>query len=73
MSRRRQLAVIVIYETETEQQPPQDERSRLITALRLVGGLELLAQCPVCLAERTNGERHDDNCALVASARKERS
>jgi hypothetical protein len=23
------------------------------------------AQCPVCLAERTNGERHSEDCLLV--------
>lgn len=29
-------------------------------------GLERLAECPSCRADRTNGERHDDGCPIVA-------
>ena len=43
------------------------EVERLRGALRVTGGLAVLAQCPVCLAERTNGEHHDDDCPLVAT------
>lgn len=43
-----------------------EERDRLVRALYMVGNVELLAQCPCCLAERTNGEHHDADCALGA-------
>jgi hypothetical protein len=42
------------------------ERDRLVRALYMVGDVERLAQCPCCLAERTNGEWHADDCALGA-------
>jgi hypothetical protein len=42
--------------------------ARLRGALRNTGALEMLAQCPECLAERTNGERHADDCLLVQQA-----
>lgn len=44
----------------------QGERDRLVRALYMVGNVDLLAQCPCCLAERTNGEWHDATCALGA-------
>lgn len=43
---------------------PLSELVRLRRAIRATGGLGNLAQCPTCLAERTNGERHADDCAL---------
>lgn len=43
---------------------PLSELVRLRGALWATGGLRQLAQCPTCLAERTNGERHADDCAL---------
>ena len=42
-----------------------EERDRLRGAVRNTGSLGALAQCPSCLAERTNGERHEDDCPLV--------
>lgn len=44
----------------------QAERDRLVRALYMVGNVDLLAQCPCCLAERTNGEHHSSECALGA-------
>lgn len=43
----------------------RDERDRLRHALVTRGGLDQLAQCPSCMAERTNGERHSDDCPLM--------
>jgi hypothetical protein len=48
----------------------QAERDRLRHALA-VGGLEAMAQCPSCGAERTNGERHDDACPLMRALQAE--
>jgi hypothetical protein len=42
------------------------ENARLRGAIRTTGVLERLAQCPVCLAERTNGEQHQEDCSLVS-------
>lgn len=44
------------------------ENARLRGAVRNTGALEMLAQCPGCLAERTNGEWHADDCLLVQQA-----
>lgn len=44
------------------------ENARLREAIRSTGVLERLAQCPVCLAERTNGESHSDDCLLAEAA-----
>jgi hypothetical protein len=41
------------------------ENQRLIGALRVTATVAILAQCPVCLAERTNGEWHADDCPLA--------
>jgi hypothetical protein len=41
------------------------QNQRLIGALRVTATVAILAQCPVCLAERTNGEWHDEDCPLV--------
>lgn len=45
-----------------------EQRDRLIQAVTMLGGLERFAQCPVCQADRTNGEWHDDDCPMVAVA-----
>lgn len=42
-----------------------EQRDRLIQAIRVLGGVERFAQCPVCLAERTNGEWHADDCPVI--------
>ena len=42
-----------------------EERDRLRHALVTRGSLDHLAQCPSCLAERTNGERHEESCPLM--------
>ena len=42
-----------------------EERNRLRATVRTTGVLEALAQCPSCLAERTNGEFHEEDCPLV--------
>lgn len=41
------------------------ERDRLRSTVRATGVLGALAQCPSCLAERTNGEWHEEDCPLV--------
>lgn len=43
------------------------KKDREIAQLRhaAVYGLNAVAQCPSCLAERTNGERHADDCPLI--------
>ena len=41
------------------------ENARLRGAIRNTGVLDRLAQCPTCLAERTNGEPHADDCLLI--------
>lgn len=41
------------------------QNQRLIGALRVTATVAILARCPVCLAERTNGERHDEDCPLL--------
>lgn len=46
----------------------EDENERLRGALARTGGVAMLAQCPSCLAERTNGERHADDCPIIAQA-----
>jgi hypothetical protein len=43
-----------------------EERDRLRGTVRDTGVVERMAQCPSCLAERTNGERHEENCPIVA-------
>ena len=43
----------------------QKVNARLIQAVKALGGVERFAQCPCCLAERTNGEGHSDDCPLV--------
>lgn len=42
------------------------ENERLQGALARTGGIAMLAQCPSCMAERTNGERHDEDCPIIA-------
>lgn len=44
------------------------QNQRLIGALRVTATVAILAQCPVCLAERTNGEWHDDGCPLAVTS-----
>lgn len=43
------------------------QRTNLILAVKTLGGVERFAQCPVCLADRTNGEQHDEICPMVRS------
>lgn len=63
---------MVVYRTVAGRQKTMDrlvsENARLRGALRVTGGLESLAQCPSCMAERTNGERHDEDCPFVQAA-----
>lgn len=40
------------------------QRDRLIQTVAVLGGAERLAQCPVCLADRTQGEWHVDDCLV---------
>jgi hypothetical protein len=46
----------------------REERDRLLTMVAQTGIIEGYAQCPCCFAERTNGERHEDDCDLIAAA-----
>lgn len=41
------------------------ERDRLIDAVKTLGSFEHFAQCPVCLADRTNGEWHANDCPAI--------
>lgn len=43
------------------------QRTNLILAVKTLGGFEGFAQCPCCLADRTNGEWHDDICPAVSA------
>lgn len=42
------------------------ENARLRGAIKALGGVEHFAQCPSCMADRTNGEWHSDDCLMVA-------
>lgn len=42
-----------------------EERDRLILAVNVLGGVEHFVQCPCCMADRTNGEWHSDDCPMV--------
>lgn len=42
------------------------ERDRFIRVVFMLGGIERIAQCPSCEAERTMGEWHTDDCPMVA-------
>jgi hypothetical protein len=53
----------------TEPRRDPEELVRLRQAIMVTHGLSMLAACPSCGAERTNGERHDDRCPLMALAR----
>jgi DNA repair exonuclease SbcCD ATPase subunit len=42
-----------------------NEIDRLRATIKATGILASLGQCPSCLAERTNGEQHNEDCPLV--------